>query len=187
MTSQPPPGWPEALTRLRWFRGTYLDQMVTFEAILDARIFEYLEVPEDLRMLFYGAVTTRMGLRAKKEMICDFIDHFDQSGEWLDLKAGIRDSVDFRNRCAHWHIEPIPASDGSWEANFVRWRRGEIQRMPITEEEFTRRTEQISALVSELLRFASSVATSKETQRMQEASTSDENGNEEGTEERSQT
>jgi len=138
--------------------------MVNFEAILDARIFEYLNIQEDLRMLFYGAVAARTRLRAKTEMVCDFIDHFGTSDEWADLKAGLRDSVDFRNRCAHSHLEPVQSADGSWSANFVRWKNGQIQWIPITEDEFARRTEQVSVLATELLRFANSVATAREGQ-----------------------
>ncbi len=158
MTSLTPEGWPEALTRLRWLRGTYLDQMVTFEGLLDARLFEYLAIPEELRMLTYGAVLTRVTLRGKVEMMCDFIEHFDSSGQWNDLKVRLSEAVDFRNRCAHAHLEPVLETDGTWSASFVRWRKGEIHRIPISDSEFVRQTEEISFLVSELLRFANAVA-----------------------------
>ncbi len=88
--------------------------MVTFEAILDARILDYLNIQEDLRMLFYGAVSATTRLRPKVEIICDFIDHFDTTGEWIDLKSALQDSVAFRNRCAHWYLDPVQSPDGLW-------------------------------------------------------------------------
>jgi hypothetical protein len=123
----PPDGWPEALTKLRWLRGTYLDLKATFEGILDAQLFEYLAPPADHRLLFYGSVLPRIQLRAKVEMMCDFIDHFDQSSDWDDLKRRLQEALVFRNRCAHAHVQPAKQNDGSWQANIVEWKHGKLR------------------------------------------------------------
>ena len=49
---------------------TYLDQVVVFEGVLDAYLFDYLQAPEGHRMPFYGTMLTRMTLKQKAVSSC---------------------------------------------------------------------------------------------------------------------
>ena len=60
----------KAIVRLRLVRGTYLDQMVTFEGVLDSHLYSYIGGPEEHRWLAYYSFLKRMGLRAKVETFC---------------------------------------------------------------------------------------------------------------------
>lgn len=96
--SRPPEGFPEAITQLRHLRGTYLDQVVTLETVLDAFLFDYLAAPEHHRQLFHGTVARRLSLRDKVETMCDFIDDFallapDGDLPHSELQRSLRDAV----------------------------------------------------------------------------------------------
>lgn len=163
VTDKPPDGLPEALTQFRWLRGTYLDQMAVAESVLDAYLFNYLNLPELHRPLFYGTVLSRVSLGKKVEMMCDFIDH--STLDVGDLKSRLKKAVEFRNRCAHAHLQPALAMGGvvsADRANFVGWRKGRLHEEPVTTADFHERLDEISPLLNDLLDFMCKVADTRE-------------------------
>jgi hypothetical protein len=162
---EPPKGFPEAVRKLRWLRGTYLDQMVVLEGIVDGYLFDYLAPPEQHRLLFYGSILTRMTLQQKVQMMCKVIEHSGLRSEFPDLQARLRALVAFRNRCAHAHIQPTGDRDGGYtsaEGVFVEWKKGQLRRTAISEAEFGERLEDIPAVLHDLWRFGCRVATLRE-------------------------
>jgi hypothetical protein len=159
-TPRPPEGFPEAVTKLRWARGCYLDQMIVFETVLDSYLFGYLGAPEIRRNLFYGTICQRLTLMQKVETMCDFIQDSGLDGQFDQLKADLKEAVTFRNRCAHAHIQPVVDDGGTFtsaRATVVEWRRGSVRETAITEEEMSKRLEAVPAVIEQLRQFMSGV------------------------------
>jgi hypothetical protein len=155
-------GFPEAVTKLRWFRGTYLDQVVVFEGVLDAFLFDYLQPPADHRMVFYGTILQRLTLQQKVDTMCDFIEHSGLREEFPELAKRLRAVVTFRNQCAHAHIQASQTPASTWTsatATVVSWRRGSIRKRTIKESQFETHLQAVPAVLDELQIFGSRLAT----------------------------
>jgi hypothetical protein len=155
-------GFPEAVTKLRWFRGTYLDQVVVFEGVLDAYLFDYLQPPADFRVVFYGTILQRLTLQQKVDTMCDFIEHSGLREDFPELPKRLRDVVTFRNQCAHAHIQASQTAAGTWTsatATVREWRHGALRQRTIKEKQFEVHLRAVPAVLDELQSFGSRVAT----------------------------
>jgi hypothetical protein len=158
----PPPGFPEALTHLRWVRGTFLDQMVMLEEVLDAYLVDYLAIPDGLRLLAYASLTSKLMLARKGEMMCEMIDHSGLGEEFDDLKRELRAVIAFRNKLAHSRMAPSWADDGSVgvdAAVIIGWQKGELRETPLPPTQVNEWLERVPSLQSRLWEFMSRVAT----------------------------
>lgn len=158
-------GFPQAVTRLRWLRGAYLDQVVVLEGVLDAYLFEYLAPPEAHRTLFYGVVLQRIGLNAKVQIMIDFVRDAGLAEEFGDIAVSLNAIVQFRNQCAHAHLQPKVSEDlwSAEEASIVTWKKGELRTVPITQAEFEQRLDDVPKVFHRLWEFMCRVATARET------------------------
>lgn len=154
----------KAIVRLRLVRGTYLDQMVTFEGVLDSHLYSYLGGPEEHRWLAYYSFLQRMGLRAKVETFCQFVTHSGLTDEFPDLCKRLRDAVRFRNDCAHAIIHPDwgPTGDLNANAYIPEWQQGRMTQRRITAEDFDGQLDEVPALLALVSTFMGKVLTERE-------------------------
>ena len=137
-------------------RGQFLEGTAWLEVLLTDILAQYFCSDRRRRMFFFSEVANSMSFRSKAGLLDKIISYeFPEfHGAYPKLKKRLDEFRQFRNMLAHDHIDTSDAelsAKPSGEVTFLQYKRGQLKRVRITEEDAQQRADNANKLKKELL------------------------------------